>query len=182
MNKYFLSILIVVSIAASVLVAASNFEKKEPVYIGPWADEFTIAPGQIAVARSGWANCSMGLQEDWLKHTIMTLELYKDGQLIQTVSASNAGKWVQETPNPDMSGHCIHINEISSVRWYFEDLALKKPGIYILHFHIETTAVMTDGFDWNDEAGNPNPDGRMDVYPAQVWQDKDITINVLPKD
>jgi len=176
MSRKFFYILIALSIVASVLIAANNFEKKEPVYFSPWAGEITIGPNQIAVAQTGYASCSKGLEQDWIDHTIITLELYQDDELLQTVSGEE-GEWIWRDYYvwPDPTIQCLHlVDEQQRATWNFKDLQLNKPGIYKLRFYKEQTAQMIDGYDFDQ-------DGLPDVYPATVLADTIVTIHVLKK-
>jgi len=171
MSRKFFFILIALSIVTSVLIAANNFEKKEPVYFGPNAGEITITPKQMAVPRFGWANCSKGLTQDWIDHSIFKLELYKDDVLLQTVSTED-GNWIWENPAPGLE--CLHGNETIVARWHFRGLQLKDPGTYKLWIYREWTVPMIDGWDYDG-------DNLPDVFPATVFPERWVTINVLEK-
>ena len=171
MYRKLLHILMALSIIVSVLIAANNFEKKEVVYFGPNAGEITITPRQTAVPRFGWTNCSEGLTQDWIDHSIFKLELYKDDVLLQTVSTED-GNWVWEDP---VSGaQCLHGNELVTARWHFSKLELKDPGTYRLWIYREQTVSMVDGWDYDG-------DNLPDVFPATVFPERWVTINVLEK-
>jgi hypothetical protein len=169
MSRKFFYTLIALTIVASVLIAANKFEKKEPVYFGPGAGEITITLNQTAVPRFGWGNCSKGLTQDWVDHSIFKLELYKDNILLQTASTED-GNWIWENIVTDIQ--CIHGNEPNIARWQFGDLELDDPGTYKLWIYRETTMSMIDGWDYDG-------DNLPDVFPAQVYPERWVTINVL---
>lgn len=163
-------VLVAISIVAASLIAANNPAKKEPVYIRPGSGEVTIGPKQVAIVRFGWLSCSKGLEQDFIDHFVMELELSQGGTLLQTVS-TDQGYWVQNPADPDP--RCLHINEPQVAFWQFEDLELKNPGVYTLTFNHEWTAPLADGFDANE-------DGFIEVYPPTVLGPREVTINVLP--
>ena len=170
MPKKLLYIIVAISIATSVFIAAVNPAKREPVYINSTSGEVTITLRQTAVARFGWLSCSKGMSQDFIDHFAITLELYQDGALLQTVSTAD-GYWVQNLTDPNPL--CVHINEPQVAYWNFEDLNLKKPGTYTVVFHSAWTAPLGDGFDTN---GN----GEVDVYPPTELAVREVTINVVP--
>jgi hypothetical protein len=170
MPKRLLYIIVAISIAASVLIAAVNPAKREPVYFNSTSGEITINMKQTAIARFGWLSCSRGMSQDFIDHFVITLELYQDGVLLQTVSTAD-GYWVQTPVDPNPA--CVHINEPQTAYWNFEDLSLKKPGTYTVVFHSAWTAALGDGFDAN---GN----GEVDVYPPSELAVREVTINVTP--
>jgi len=171
MSKKLFYIFIALSIMTSALVAANNIEKKDLVYFGPGAGEITIGPKQTAVVRFGWVNCSKGLTQDWIDHSVFKLMLYKEGVLLTTVSTEN-GYWIWE--NPVAGDQCLHGNESITARWHYELLELKDPGVYNLQIQRETTVPMIDGWDYDG-------DGLPDVFPAMNWGERWVTINVLDK-
>jgi hypothetical protein len=171
MSKKLFYIFIALSIMTSVLTAANNLEKKEPVYFGPNAGEITIGPKQTAVIRFGWVNCSKGLTQDWIDHSVFKLMLYKDEILLTTVSTEN-GYWIWENPVP--GDQCLHGNESVTARWHYELLELKDPGTYNLYIQRETTVPMIDGWDYD-------ADGFPDIFPAQSWGERWVTIQVSDK-
>jgi hypothetical protein len=171
MPKKLFYIFIALSIMTSVLTAANNFEKKDLVYFGPGAGEITIGPKQTAVIRYGWVNCSKGLTQDWIDHSVFKLTLYKEGVLLTTVSMEK-GYWIWEDPTP--GDQCLHGNESIVARWHYALVELKDPGTYNLQVHRETTVPMIDGWDYD-------ADGLPDIFPAQVWSEHWVTIHVLDK-
>ena len=170
MSRKNLYLLVALSIVASTLIAANMPAKKQPVHISAESGEVNIGSKEFGIARFGWSACSKGLEQDFIDHFVIKLELYQNGTLLQTVS-TNRGHWTQNGVDP--IPQCLHINEPQLAFWLFEALKLKTPGTYTLRFYRERTAPLGDGFDLNG-------DGFMDIYPAGSFTTRDVTINVLP--
>ena len=175
MSKKLFSILIVITIAASVLISANNFEKKDVYYFNLFnPEELTISAKQTAVGQAGWAACSRGLSQDWADHTSFELELYSGGILIDSALVEN-GIWNNDPTDPadppTQWGECLHVNEIHIAVWAYEFKDLNKPGDYELHFRAITSIPLTDGFDFDN-------DGYMDIYNFDVQRVK--IIHVVP--
>jgi len=176
MSKKLFNILIVLTIAASVLIAANNFEKKDIFYfnLANSETEITIPARQTVIGRYGWAACSMGLTQDFVDHVYFEIELYSNGALLDSALVEDGGWNIEPTDPanpPTQWGECLHVNEIAIARWAYDFKDLSKPGDYELHFRWTTTAPLTDGFDFDN-------DGYMDVYNLDIQRVK--TIHVVP--
>ena len=171
MSRKLLYTLIAISIAASVLISANKLAKKQPVYINRGSGEVTVSlSSQYAVARFGWGACSKGMEQDFIDHFVVNLQLLQNGVVLQTVT-TNQGIWTMNATNP--APVCLHINEPQLAYWEYANLNLKKPGTYTLVFSSEWTAPLADGGDYD---GN----GFVDIFPPTDLGSPQITINVVP--
>lgn len=172
MSKKLFSILIVITIAASVLISANNFEKKDVYYLSLFnPQELTISAKQTVIGRAGWLACSEGLSQDWADHTSFELELYSDGVLINSALVED-GVWELVSSEPTVGeGGCLHVNEPYIAFWAYDFSDFKKPGDYEIHFRAITSVPLTDGFDSDN-------DGYMDIYNFDYQRVK--IIHVVP--
>lgn len=175
MNKPFVSLVLVMLLVASLVIAtAAAASEPEEVIITPWMDgqEYTIGPGQLGVIRAGWGACSRGLVQAYINASNYELSL-NDTTLLTPEQVDELwgpmGPFVPAPPNEDA---CPGNTKPMRASWQYPltDLA---PGTYTLHTLIWIDHPLIDGGDYDG-------DGKPDLFtPENLYYNTENTIIVV---
>ena len=155
------------------LVGATPAAQKEEVRIAPWYDEVTVGPGQEAVIRWGWGNCTRGLTDDWVNATVHRYTLKRNGVVVQEISAQKAEKyWSAPYVTDGQIELCVWPaqNTWASI-WEYDKLKLNSPGDYELEVYVFLEEPLIDGYDMDQ-------DGQADWYDG-LFYDRTVVIHVV---
>jgi hypothetical protein len=156
--KKAMSLMLLALLLAMMLSTVTAQEEEVEISVWKNGETFTIAPGQVAVLRAGWAACNKGLVHAWMNASYY--EVWLNGDLLLTADQVY-DLWGSVQPIPRIGGECIPKPNPHSAEWRYV-LADLPAGEYELRSIITVTHPVPDGGDYDG-------DGQPDLFTPETY-------------